>query len=847
MKRIFARAVVLSLASIMFVAGVSAQQAAASPSQSQATPAASQQPPAKMPTIKDRATGMQLFDGYFPFYWDARAGKIWLVINKWDTEFLYLDTLTAGMGQNDVGLDRGQRGGEHLVKFERTGPRVLLIQSNYEFRAISNDANERRSVDESFPRSALFGFDVGAEDGSSVLVDATGFFIRDAHGVIPTLRRSQQGTFHLDAQRCAFYLPNTKNFPKNTEVEATLTFASDEPGPLVREVTPDPTAMTLRQHHSFVELPPPGYKPREYDPRASFFGIEYMDFAAPPSDIGAVFKRFIARHRLQKKDPSAAMSEPVEPIVYYVDNAAPEPFRSALVEGASWWNQAFTAAGFKDAFQVKVLPEGASTLDIRYNVIQWVHRAERGWSNGASITDPRTGEIIKGVVTLGSLRDRQDFLIAEGLLAPYQAGHPDTSKVLQMVLARLRQLSAHEVGHTLGLQHNFAASTVDRASVMDYPPPVPTLDANGNIDLSGAYATGIGSWDKVSIAFGYSDFAPGTNEAAALNKIMNDAYSSGQRFLTDQDARPASAASPYAHLWDSGPNAVDELNRIMKVRAAALQRFGENNIPVGTAMATLEDVLVPLYMFHRYQVEAAAKVVGGVDYSFALRGDSLTPVKPVPAAEQRRALDAVLATLTPQALAVPQAVLNLIPPRPPEYPAGRENFRRRTAPTFDALAPAEAAASHVVSFLLDPERAERLVEYHMQDASYPGFGEVVDKIIAATWKAAPAQGYGAEIQRVVDQTVLYDLMVLAADTNAGTQARAIASLKLEELKNWLGNSLSGGAVSAARNDADWQAAYFYAEEQIKLFQSDPKKLDLTKPAAPPDGQPIGEDDDWYWH
>lgn len=813
----------------------------------QQNPPAAQTPSAEapqrpLPTIATRTNGMQKFDGYFPFYWDARGGKIWLEINKWNSEFLYLDTLTAGMGQNDVGLDRGQRGGEHIVKFERSGPRVLLIQPNYAFRAITDNADERRSVEESFAQSAIFGFDVAAEDGSSVLVDATNFFIRDAHNVINTLRRSQQGTFRLDPSRCAFYLPNTKNFPKNTEVEATLTFVSDEPGPLVREVTPDPSSMTLRQHHSFIELPPPGYKPREYDPRSSFFGIQFMDMAAPVGEPW--MKRYISRHRLQKKNPSAAVSEPVQPIVYYVDNATPEPIRSALVEGASWWNQAFTAAGFKDAFQVKVLPEGESTLDIRYNVIQWVHRGERGWSNGSPIIDPRTGEIIKGIVTLGSLRDRQDYLIAEGLLAPYANSNEVSAKAMQMVLARMRQLAAHEVGHTLGLQHNFSASTVGRASVMDYPPPVATIGADGAPDLTNAYATGIGDWDKVSIAFGYSDFAPGTDEHAALNKIMNDAYSRGQRYLTDQDARPASAASPYAHLWDSGSNAVDALAQTMKVRAAALQRFGENNIRTGAPLATLEDVLVPLYMFHRYQVEAAAKVIGGVDYSFALRGDALTPLKPVAPDEQRRALQAVLATLKPEALALPDSLLRIIPPRPPDYAQTREDFRRRTYPTFDALAPAEAAASHIVSFLFDPARAERLVEAHALDSSYPAFGEIVDKILEETWNAKPANGYPGEIQRVVDQTVLYDLIALAADANAANQVRAIASWKLDVLKSHL-EVFVNPDVRPNPGD-DWRAAYFFAVEQIKLFQSDPKKFDLTKPAVPPDGQPIGDDEDWSW-
>ncbi|HUK31917.1 MAG TPA: zinc-dependent metalloprotease [Candidatus Acidoferrum sp.] len=793
-------------------------------------------PAGPLPTIAQKTAGMQKFDGYFPFYWDARAGKIWLEISRWNIEFLYTESLPAGIGSNDIGLDRGQTGRTQVVKFERSGPRVLLVAMNYGFRAVTDDMNERRAVEDSFAQSAEWGAEVAAEDGPTALVDATPFFMRDSHNVIGTLRRGQQGMYRLDPSRCAFYLPRTKNFPKNTEVEVTLTFASDEPGGLVQQVTPDASAVTVREHQSLIELPPAGYKPRVYDPRASFFGISYMDFATPIEE--PVEKHFIARHRLRKKDPTAAMSEPVEPIIYYVDRGAPEPIRSALVEGASWWNQAFEAAGYKNAFRVELMPEGADPMDIRYNVIQWVHRSTRGWSYGASVTDPRTGEILKGQVSLGSLRDRQDFLIAEGLLAPYEKGKPLSPKLMEMVLARIRQLAAHEVGHTLGLMHNFSASTVNRASVMDYPPPTIDLGEDGIPDLSNAYAKGIGAWDKISITYGYSDFAPGTDEAVALNKIMNDAYSSGQRYLTDQDARPASAASPYAHLWDSGANAVDELNRIMKVRAAALKRFGENNIREGAPMATLEDVLVPLYMLHRYQVEAAAKVVGGVDYTFALRGDALTPIKPVPAAEQRRALDAVLATLTPAALSLPEPLLRMIPPRPPDYPQSRENFRRRTSPAFDSLAPAEAAAVHTVAFLFDASRAARLIEAHARDSQYPDFGDVVDRILAATWKAPHAAGYSAEIQRVVNETALYDLMSLAADANAATQVRAVASLKLAELQKWLGSQ------STAAQDEGWRAAYAYSADQIKRFQTDPKQFNLTHPTVPPDGMPIGDDSDW---
>jgi hypothetical protein len=791
---------------------------------------------AKTPTIAEKVSGMEKFPGYFDFYWDAKAGKVWLEIDKWNSEFLYVEALPAGIGSNDIGLDRGQLGQSYIVRFERTGPRVLLIASNYAYRADSDNADERRAVKDAFAESTLWGFEVAAEDGGRALVDASTFYLRDAHQVPGTLQRLQQGAFRLDPTRCAFYLANTKNFPRNTEVEATLTFTSEEPGPMVRQVTPMPQAITVREHHSFVELPPPGFKPRTNDPRSGYFGINYMDFATPISE--PITKRYISHHRLQKKDTSAAMSEPVKPIVYYVDRGAPEPVRSALIEGASWWNQAFEAAGYRNAFRVEVMPPGADPMDVRYNVIQWVHRSTRGWSYGNALDDPRTGEIIQGRVSLGSLRDRQNFLIAEGLLAPYEKGKSATAKILEsIVLARLRQLAAHEVGHTLGLQHNYAASISNRASVMDYPAPLVKLGADGLPDISDAYARGIGEWDKVTIAYGYQDFPAGTNEQDALDKILGDAFKRGLMYLTDQDARPPGASSSVAHLWDNGSNPVDALANATKVRAVALNRFGENNIREGAPMATLEDVLVPLYMYHRYQVEAAAKMVGGEDYTFSLRGKGDTNPQIIPAAEQRRALSAVLDTLKPENLALPESLLRLIPPRPPGYARTREDFRIRTSPNFDGLAPAEAFANHVCDFLFNPERAARLIQYHARDPRVPGLDEVLDSILARTWEAPMRSTYHAEIQRTVNMVVLSELMSLAANERAPNQVRAIAELKLEELKRWLMTQPD------LTRDEKQKAYLFYAQNQIKRFQEDPKKMNLTRPNDPPDGQPIGTD--WW--
>lgn len=795
-------------------------------------------PAAASSPIEAKVSGMKHYPGYFSFYYDENQDKIFLVIDKLNTEFLYVNSLPAGVGSNDIGLDRGQLGNERIVTFDRRGPKVLMVQPNYRYRAITDNVDERAAVEQAFAQSVLWGFTVVAEENGKLLVDATDFYLQDAHDVIGTLRSQQQGNYSLDKSRSAFYQPRIKNFPQNTEVEVTLTFTGQATGGYIRSVTPTPNSVTVRQHHSFIQLPDAGYTPRKFDPRAGYFGTSYYDYSTPIHE--PIEKRFINRHRLIKKDPSAAVSEPVKPIVYYLDRGTPEPIRSALLDGARWWNQAFEAAGYKDAWRVELMPEDADPMDVRYNVIQWVHRSTRGWSYGSSVSDPRTGEIIKGHVTLGSLRVRQDFLIAEGLLAPYEDGKSVSPEMQAMALARLRQLSAHEVGHTIGLAHSYASSSEDLASVMDYPHPVATL-VNGKIDLSKAYDDKIGAWDKVAVTYGYQHFAAGTNEAEALEKIIQDGLKNGLTFLSDQDARSRGSAHPYAHLWDNGSNAADELNRAMGVRAVALKNFGEKNIRTGMPLALQEEALVPLYFFHRYQAEAAVKMIGGLNYRYALRGDGQFATQAVPAVQQTKALDALLATVTPSALALPEALIKNIPPHPIGYSRSREVSTTRTDLTFDPMALSESAADMVFSLLLQPARATRLVQHHALDVQQPSLESVIDQMISKTFKATTEQGYKAQLQFTVNHALLNNLISLALNTKASPQARAIALLKIDQLKIWL---ITKRKTTLSES---WIAHYAFELASINAFSEDPKKYELENALQAPPGQPIGQDEsfcDW---
>lgn len=779
-------------------------------------------------TIEAKTAGMKHYNGFMPLDVDAKGDRVLLEIPHDSTRALLFVSLATGLGSNPIGLDRAADVGAYVARFDRAGRTVLLVLENWNYRSSSPNRDNARSVSESFPPSTVAALPILAEDGDRVLVDASDMVFRDWVHVSATLRENKQGAYSLARDRSTIFAQYTKAFPENTEIDASLTFAltSGGPGDIVSSILPDPNALTLRQHVSLMPLPDSGYQSRTLDPRVGYFAVAFKDYGQPIQ--GSLDQRWIARHRLERVNPADPNSPIKNPIVYYVDRGIPEPIRTAVKEGVSWWVKAFDDAGLKGAFRVEDLPEGVDPMDARYNVVMWENRNERGWSIGGSLGDPRTGEIIKGVARLDSHRERTDYNLYAGLM-----GAASSAADTAFVLARARQKAAHEVGHTLGLAHNYIASTYDRGSVMDYPPPRVRVAADGSIDISQAYASGPGSYDEWAIHWGYGIFPRGS-ETDSLRAIVADGLRKGFLFLSDADARPDFASDPRTNLWDDQASPSAFLRDQMAVRRVALAKFGLHNIRPGEPVALLQERFVPVYFLHRFAINSLAKTIGGMEYANAISGDGQQATQALPASEQRSALHQLLGALDPAELAIPDTVLTLLGPRPYSYEPSAELFGSRTRPAFDELGAARTLAQMIVDDILEPERAARLVRFAADSPNGLTLEETIDSLVADTWNARVSSAKFAALQRVAQRAVADRLLALASDNDAAEQVRAIAELEIATLR-----SVALRRAHAARPFAE--RAHWLAIAGDFGRWADCRELPApTKALVAPPGDPFGE-------
>ena len=761
------------------------------------------------------------YQGFMDFSYNDDSGKIILEIDNLDNEFLYINSLSRGVGNNDLGLDRGQLGNSRVVYFTKRGNKILLIQPN--LRYISNSSNEleNKAVEEAFARSVLFGFEIVEKSNDSYKIDLTPFLLNDAHGVSQRLRFSNSGSYSLNKSMSAIDLERTKAFPDNIEFDVLLTFTGNPSGSLVRSVTPTPSNLTVNQHHSFVKLPDDNYNKRKFDPRSGSNPFIVYDYSTPIDE--KLEQRFIVRHRLNKKNPNDEMSEPIEPIIYYIDNGTPEPVKTALIEGANWWNQAFESAGYKNAFRIEVLPEDADPMDVRYNLIQWIHRSTRGWSYGASIVDPRTGEIIKGQVSLGSLRVRQDYMILSGLV-DNPNDIQNKSMIKKTSLDRIRQLSAHEIGHTLGFAHNYISSANNRSSVMDYPHPKIDL-VNGKISIADAYSENIGDWDKVSVEYAYRDFPNTKNENNELDKIINEAEKNGLYFLSDSDSRPVGSANPFSHLWDNGELPYKELNKLLKVRDLALKNIDLDNLVDGEPYDRIEDILVPIYMLHRYQIEASAKAIGGVDYLYFVKNKNNDKVKFVDSELQRKSLESLLNVLKPKNLVLPNNLIDILSPRSFRNPRTRENFVSNTGVTFDYINTSSSLINHTLTFLLNAERINRINQQNIFGDDILTLEDYLAEISKSIFDNKKLSTYEESVNKNTSSLYLDHLFMAFNNSRTNDLSKSIILASIIDIMN----NLSTNPNNYNR----------FLINKIDRFLTNPNQYKPIEKTKIPDGSPIG--------
>ena len=754
---------------------------------------------------------------------DATTGALMIDVPAWNQDLLLVTTLENALGSNDVGLDRAQNSEPRVVEFRRAGNQVLLVQRNTHFVADSADRDEAQAATDAFAQAVLWTGPL--LKGSSNRVDISSLLLMDLSGVAARLQQTEQGSYALDGSRSAVLPEQAHSFPDNCELSALLTFKGPGEGAFVKQVAADPQLLTVKQRLSFVRLHASNFKPRLYHPASGGYSIGRIDFAQAITENLDV--RWQPRFNLQKTDASAARSTVLKPIVFYLDRGTPEPIRSALLEGANWWRAAFEEAGFIDAFRAELAPAGMSMSDVRYNTITWTHRATRGWSYGGGLIDPRNGEILKGYVNLGSQRVRQDLLIAESLLAPYgkDADPALLAQAKAMALARLRQLAAHEVGHALGFAHNFAASRTGNSSVLDYPHPQITLDAQGRPQMLAPYNVGVGEWDKFLVAHAYGEF-PAATETAALAALRAGIAAKGYHYASDPDARSSTSAHESGLLWDVPGEPLPGLAQLMTIRKVALDRFAAGALPPNRQLGEAERRLVPLYLLHRYQAEAVIRLLGGSNYSYGLVRDTDSNTMPVSPEQQQSALQAAVALLSVDNLAIPDSVLRVLSPPSNEYSRSPEDFATLMDPVFDPLQAAGAATALIAQLSFDPVRLNRMAYQHSRNDESPSALQVFDAFLGHYWLVRKGR-FESDNNTLLAQTrnwVLLDAALLTLDS--GKLHAAVAAQWRESLET-LAKQLAKSKDVQSQQAASYIQRYLTDPTSIKL-----RALPLVPPGAP---------------